>query len=87
MLTASTKHLPLKGIEGVDITIPKGRRVEALPEGDRYLGFVFASGADPAAVEHTLRTAGNILSVSIDGEEIRAPVAASSPSDETTSTG
>ena len=79
--------LALKGIDGVDITIPKGRRVEALPEGDRYLGFVFASGADPAAVEHTLRTAGNILSVSIDGEEIRAPVAASSPSDETTSTG
>ena len=28
-----------------------------LPEGDRYLGFLFARGPTPAAVEESLRTA------------------------------
>ena len=69
--------LALEGIDDVQITIPKGRRVVALPEGDRYLGFVFASGANPETVESTLREAGNTLTVAIDGEDIRPPVAAS----------
>jgi len=73
------KVLALEGIDDVQITIPKGRRVVALPEGDRYLGFVFASGADPATVESTLRKAGNTLTVAIDGEDIRPPVAAGDP--------
>ncbi len=68
--------LALEGIDDVQITIPKGRRVVALPEGDRYLGFVFASGRDPASVERALREAGNTLIVAIDGEDIRPPVAA-----------
>jgi glutathione synthase/RimK-type ligase-like ATP-grasp enzyme len=71
--------LSMDGIDDVEITIPTGRRVVALPEGDRYLGFVFASGADPAGVEQTLREAGQKLAVAIDGEEIRPPVAASDP--------
>jgi hypothetical protein len=44
-----------------------------LPEGDRYLGFVFAGGADPESVETALRTAGNELAITIDGEEVRPP--------------
>jgi hypothetical protein len=40
--------------------------VQALPEGDRYLGFVFARGAEPAEVEASLRTAADTLDVVID---------------------
>lgn len=63
-----------EGIDGVTLTIPAGRRVAALPEGDRYLGFVFAGGADPDSVEATLRIAGSSLSVVIDGEGMEQAV-------------
>jgi biotin carboxylase len=55
------------GIEGLEITIPSGQPVQALPEGDRYLGFIFASGADPADVEAALREAHHRLHITIDG--------------------
>ena len=29
------------GIEGLEISVPSGRPVRPLPEGDRYLGFLF----------------------------------------------
>jgi len=45
------------GIEGVTITIPAGQEVVPLPEGDRYLGFVFARADKPEAVERALREA------------------------------
>lgn len=51
------------GVAGVEITIPVGRPVVALPEGDRYLGFVFARGTDPASVEAKLREAEACLRV------------------------
>lgn len=47
----------IEGITGVDITIPAGTRVLPPPEGDRYLGFVFARGTDPGGVEAALRKA------------------------------
>ena len=55
------------GIDGVEITVPIGQTVRTLPEGDRYLGFIFASGDDPAHVEAALRTAHATLRISIDG--------------------
>lgn len=63
------------GIDDITITIPTGRRVEMLPESDRYLGFVFAGGPDPESVEKALRQAGNELAITIDGEEVRPPIA------------
>jgi len=51
------------GVAGIEITIPVGRPVIPLPEGDRYLGFVFARGPDPATVEATLRRAEAYLRV------------------------
>ncbi|HEX4905300.1 MAG TPA: ATP-grasp domain-containing protein, partial [Acidimicrobiales bacterium] len=36
--------LAVPGVGGLEITIPPGREVRALPEGDRYLGFLFATG-------------------------------------------
>ena len=54
------------GVAGVEITVLAGRPVRALPEGDRYLGFVFARGDDPASVEASLRAAHACLDVVID---------------------
>jgi biotin carboxylase len=45
------------GIEDLHLTVPLGQEVIPLPEGDRYLGFLFARAATPAGVEAALRTA------------------------------
>ena len=51
------------GVQDVRITIPRGRPVIPLPEGDRYLGFVFARGETPEQVEAALRRAHAALEV------------------------
>jgi biotin carboxylase len=53
------------GIEDVRITIPIGQEVVPLPEGSRYLGFIFARGDTPAGVELALREAHRRLTVVI----------------------
>ena len=45
------------GVTEVDITIPIGGEVVPLPEGSRYLGFIFARSQTPEAVEAALREA------------------------------
>jgi biotin carboxylase len=45
------------GIADLSLTIPLGQEVLPLPEGDRYLGFLFARAATPECVETALRTA------------------------------
>ena len=45
------------GIVEVNVTIPIGGEVVPLPEGARYLGFIFARAETPAAVETALREA------------------------------
>ena len=59
------RALALAGIVGVDITIPIGAPVVPLPEGDRYLGFLFATGHSPAAVEASLRAGAAALDIVI----------------------
>ncbi|MFN2488730.1 MAG: ATP-grasp domain-containing protein [Actinomycetota bacterium] len=54
------------GVTGMELTIAPSRRVEPLPEGDRYLGFIFARGGTPPEVEETLRRAHAVLDVVID---------------------
>jgi biotin carboxylase len=44
-------------IEDVTISIPKGPEVVPLPEGSRYLGFIFARAATPDLAEAALREA------------------------------
>ena len=56
----------VEGIDGLQITIPRGRPVVPLPEGDRYLGFLFARGLTAAAVECSLREAHARLRVRIE---------------------
>ena len=54
------------GIGGLEITIARGRPVVALPEGDRYLGFLFARGLTAEAVEASLREAHAHLRITIE---------------------
>jgi hypothetical protein len=47
----------IDGVTEVNITIPIGGEIVPLPEGARYLGFIFASAETPEAVEAALREA------------------------------
>ncbi|KRT62612.1 MAG: phosphoribosylglycinamide synthetase [Chloroflexi bacterium CSP1-4] len=58
--------IAVPGIEGLVITIPPGGRVVPLPEGDRYLGFMFARAETPAEVEAALREAHRRLEIVIE---------------------
>ena len=58
--------LAVPGITGLTITIAPGQRVRPLPDGDRYLGFVFAEGGTGPEVEHALTAAGQRLRVLIE---------------------
>ncbi len=54
------------GITGLTITIPVGQQVRPLPDGDRYLGFIFAAGDTQDQVEQALSLAQARLRVVID---------------------
>jgi biotin carboxylase len=56
----------IKGITGIDIMMKQGEQVMALPEGDRYLGFVFAKADEPEEVETALRSAMSTIIVTVD---------------------
>jgi biotin carboxylase len=55
----------VRGITGLEITVPLGRTVVPLPEGDRYLGFLFARGETPDEVEAALRAGYAALDVEL----------------------
>jgi biotin carboxylase len=61
----AAKQVP--GVDGLVITIPPGEPLVPLPEGDRYLGFMFARADSPVAVEAALRQAHAQLRVVTDG--------------------
>ena len=63
--------LAVDGVAGLEITATTGRRIDALPEGGRYLGFVFARGESPERVERSLRTAHSLLAIDIDDDPKR----------------
>jgi biotin carboxylase len=53
------------GIEDAVIMIPAGQTVRSLPEGSKYLGFLFARADAPAEVEAALREAHGRLDIRI----------------------
>jgi hypothetical protein len=55
----------VEGVDDVIITAKMGQILVPLPEGASYLGFIFARGGDPAAVERVLRLAHAKLSFRI----------------------
>jgi biotin carboxylase len=52
-------------LEDVVLTAPEGREIEPLPEGDSYLGFLFARADRPEEVEGALRAAHVRLRIDI----------------------
>jgi formate-dependent phosphoribosylglycinamide formyltransferase (GAR transformylase) len=52
-----TEARQVEAIEDIKLTIPIGQEVVPLPEGSRYLGFIFARDLTPADVESALREA------------------------------
>ena len=54
------------GITGLSITIPVGQRVRPLPDGNRYLGFIFAEGDTQDQVEQALASARDRLRAVIE---------------------
>jgi biotin carboxylase len=53
------------GITGLTITIPAGQHVQPVPEGDRYLGFIFAESDTHENVEKALCAARDRLRIVI----------------------
>ncbi|MHB8329683.1 MAG: ATP-grasp domain-containing protein [Acidimicrobiales bacterium] len=65
----SERALAIPGVTGLELTIAPGRPVAPVPEGNRYLGFVFARGREPVEVEFALRTALATLDVRVEGTD------------------
>ena len=57
----------IKGVTGIDLTMVPGDKVVAPPDGDRYLGFVYARSDQPQQVESVLRKAMSKLKVQLEG--------------------
>lgn len=58
----------VEGVEELTITVPIGRRIRPLPDGDRYLGFIIARHSTAAEVEAALREAHAVLDIEIESE-------------------
>ena len=65
--------LAIDGVDDLRITAKPDEVVLPLPEGRSYLGFIFASGGDPARVEQSLRDAHAALVFDIEREIELAP--------------
>jgi hypothetical protein len=57
--------LAVPGIIGLEITATVGHPIRGLPEGDRYLGFLFAKTDTPESAERVLREAHGRLRIRI----------------------
>ena len=55
----------IPGIDEITITAPLHQQIRTLPEGESYLGFIFASGESPDIVEAALRRAHAQLRIHI----------------------
>jgi biotin carboxylase len=66
-VTGQAEARQVPGVDGLVITIPPGEQLVPLPEGDRYLGFMFAHADSPDAVETALRQAHAQLRIVTDG--------------------
>lgn len=53
----------IDGIENITITIAPEQKIEPLPQGSKYLGFIFARGDTPEFVENAIRQAYGKLEV------------------------
>ena len=65
-ITGLQRARALPGIESIDMTLRRGARLVPLPEGNQYLGFIFARSAAADEVEARLRAAFDELHFAIE---------------------
>jgi len=65
-VTGREDALRVPGITGLEITVAEGALVVPLPEGERYLGFLFSRGTTPADAEASLRQAYSLLDIAVE---------------------
>jgi hypothetical protein len=58
--------LRVKHVTGIEITAPMNQPIVPLPEGESYLGFIFARAETPEDVELALRSAHSRLNFRIE---------------------
>ncbi len=58
----------IDGIDKIEITAKLNYPIHPLPEGDGYLGFIFAYGQSPYEVEKALRISHGLLQFHIEAE-------------------
>jgi biotin carboxylase len=64
-VTGLNQAKALSGIDDIRITIPITQAVVPMPEGDRYLGFIFSRAATPEEAEYALRAAHRLIQFDI----------------------
>ena len=65
-IEGSEAVLRIPGIEAVDLTATPGSVVAPAPDGDRYLGFVFARAGSPDGVRAALEAARDRLVITVE---------------------
>ncbi len=60
------RALEVEGVEDIEISAHRGQELVPLPEGNRYLGFIFARADSPEAVERALNEAHARLEIEIE---------------------
>ena len=58
--------LNVKGVTDLQITVKPGEKLEPLPKGDRYLGFIFAEDKDQELVIKALKNAWSKIAVVLE---------------------
>jgi biotin carboxylase len=61
----TTEAAAVPGVTGLNITMPPGHPVRPLPDGDRYIGFIFAEGRTHKETADALRAARRELTIII----------------------
>ena len=65
-ITGVEDALNIKGITEIKVNLKSGEKLEPLPKGDRYLGFIFAEGKNQKLVIKALKKAWSKIAVVLD---------------------
>ena len=60
--------LVVNGVTDLQITVKPGEKLQPLPKGDRYLGFIFAEGNDQEFVIKALKNAWSKIEVFLEND-------------------
>ncbi|MBS60535.1 MAG: phosphoribosylglycinamide synthetase [Anaerolineaceae bacterium] len=72
-ITGIEQAKSVPGIDDIEITAKLHYPLRPLPEGDGYLGFIFAYGQSPSEVEKALRESHSLLQFHIESEIMLEP--------------